>query len=175
MFFGTIAAMAHGAALPAFTVIFGDFVSVFVNQAITSRLSNVFIYNNFTAFTCNSAFNATYYGQSVFNITMGGLNCPYVIGGTTTYQEFIQMCFSSTNDCLSNAEFISAINVLAYIFIGIGVGVFLCGTVQVALFQAACERQVKKIRLEFYNAIMRQEVGWFDANPTGELASRLTE
>jgi len=175
MFFGTLAALAHGAALPAFTVIFGDFVSVFVNQAITSSLEKVFVLNNFTAFTCNSPFNFTYYGQTVSGITGGGLDCSYVINSTTTYNEFIMACFSSTNDCLSDSDFISRIDILAFIFIGIGVGVFLCGTVQVALFQAACERQVKKIRLAFYNAIMRQEVGWFDANPTGELASRLTE
>ncbi len=175
MFFGTVAAIIHGAALPAFTVIFGDFIAVFVNQAITQNLRIVFPLNNFTAFTCNSPFNATYYGESFTNITGGASQCGYTITSTTNYTNVIRECFSTTNMCLSNDDFIGEVNVLAFIFIGIGVGVFTMGTIQVSLFQAACERQVKRIRLAFYSAIMRQEIGWFDANSAGELASRLTE
>ena len=43
------------------------------------------------------------------------------------------------------------------------------------LYQLAAERQVYKIRLLFYQAILRQNIGWFDSNPSGELSSRLTE
>ena len=42
-------------------------------------------------------------------------------------------------------------------------------------YQTACERQLYKIRLNYYRAILRQDIGWFDGNPSGELASRLSE
>ena len=175
MVFGTIAAILHGGILPVFTIILGDFIAVFLNQAVTQGLMSVFPANNFTSFTCNSPFNATYYGMNVSTATMSFLNCSYEIASNTSYRDVIRDCFSSMNDCLSNDGFISQVDILAFIFIGLGVGVFALGTIQITFFQAACERQVKKIRLAFYAAIMRQEVGWFDANATGELASRLTE
>ena len=60
-------------------------------------------------------------------------------------------------------------------FVGIGLGVLLLGYIQITLYQIADERQVHKIRLLFYRAVLRQNIGWFDSNPSGELASRLSE
>ena len=54
-------------------------------------------------------------------------------------------------------------------------GVFLASYIQVFFYQTACERQLYKIRLYYYRAILRQDIGWFDSNPSGELASRLSE
>lgn len=64
---------------------------------------------------------------------------------------------------------------MVYLFLLIGVIVFLLGMIQVSLIQLACERQVHKIRLAYYKAVLRQDVGWFDLNPSGELSSRLNE
>lgn len=42
------------------------------------------------------------------------------------------------------------------------------------LFTMAGERIVTKLRAQLYTAVMRQEIGFFDANRTGDLTSRLS-
>ena len=57
----------------------------------------------------------------------------------------------------------------------IGVISLTCGWLQVTMFQLAAERQIKKIRTLFFRAILKQEISWFDLNPSDELNSRLNE
>ena len=181
MFIASLAAAAHGGMLPAFTIIFGRFINTFLNQEITQGIATFFSQNfdiNSSDIDCNdtSVFNSVYFDRTVSDITNGTLNCSYVIvQNVSTYESIIKDCNGGVVDCSNNANFISEINKLAYVFIGIAVAVFILAFLQISLFQAACERQVKKICLAFYRAIMRQEIGWFDANPTGELSSRLAE
>lgn len=46
---------------------------------------------------------------------------------------------------------------------------------QVACWMTACERQTDKIRKAFFQAILRQEIAWFDKHKSGELTTRLAE
>lgn len=46
---------------------------------------------------------------------------------------------------------------------------------QIIGWVVASERQVLKIRREFFKAILRQDMAWFDSNPSGELTTRLSE
>ncbi len=80
----------------------------------------------------------------------------------------------SNFECLIGDDFIRDINTTVFIFVAIAATVMIAGIVQVATFQWSSERQVHKIRLRYYRAIMRQDIAWFDANPTGELVSRLS-
>ena len=57
----------------------------------------------------------------------------------------------------------------------IGVISLACGWLQFTMFQLSAERQIKKIRTLFFRAILKQEISWFDLNPTGEINSRLNE
>ena len=57
----------------------------------------------------------------------------------------------------------------------IGVISLASGWLQVTMFQLAAERQITKIRTLFFRAILKQEISWFDLNPTGEVNSRLNE
>ncbi|ESO94117.1 hypothetical protein LOTGIDRAFT_145119, partial [Lottia gigantea] len=64
---------------------------------------------------------------------------------------------------------------LYLIFKGIGCGVLLLGYLQVCFWFTAAERQAHRIRLAFFRNVMRQEIGWFDTNDSGELNSRLAD
>ena len=89
--------------------------------------------------------------------------------------------FSEPARCLSNDDFLYGQGGVdgalwqIYLFIIIAVAVFICGYFQISLIQLACERQVHKIRQRYYKSVLHQDVGWFDLNPSGELASRLNE
>uniref|UniRef100_A0A8C4JCQ5 Phosphatidylcholine translocator ABCB4-like n=1 Tax=Dromaius novaehollandiae TaxID=8790 RepID=A0A8C4JCQ5_DRONO len=63
----------------------------------------------------------------------------------------------------------------AYYYSGIAAGVLLAAYVQTSFWTLAAGRQIKKIRKQFFHAIMRQEIGWFDVNDVGELNTRLID
>uniref|UniRef100_A0A8C0RD44 P-type phospholipid transporter n=1 Tax=Canis lupus familiaris TaxID=9615 RepID=A0A8C0RD44_CANLF len=63
----------------------------------------------------------------------------------------------------------------AYYYSGLGAGVLVAAYIQVSFWTLAAGRQIRKIRQEFFHAILRQEIGWFDVNDTTELNTRLTD
>ncbi|XP_027429377.1 phosphatidylcholine translocator ABCB4 isoform X6 [Zalophus californianus] len=63
----------------------------------------------------------------------------------------------------------------AYYYSGLGAGVLVAAYIQVSFWTLAAGRQVRKIRQEFFHAVLRQEIGWFDVSDTTELNTRLTE
>uniref|UniRef100_A0A4W2DG11 ATP binding cassette subfamily B member 1 n=1 Tax=Bos indicus x Bos taurus TaxID=30522 RepID=A0A4W2DG11_BOBOX len=63
----------------------------------------------------------------------------------------------------------------AYYYSGIGAGVLIAAYIQVSFWCLAAGRQVHRIRKQFFHAIMKQEIGWFDVHDVGELNTRLTD
>ncbi|KAF6085259.1 ATP binding cassette subfamily B member 4 [Phyllostomus discolor] len=63
----------------------------------------------------------------------------------------------------------------AYYYSGLGAGVLVAAYIQVSFWTLAAGRQIRKIRKEFFHAVLRQEIGWFDVSDTTELNTRLTE
>ncbi|XP_029450043.1 LOW QUALITY PROTEIN: ATP-binding cassette sub-family B member 10, mitochondrial [Rhinatrema bivittatum] len=57
-------------------------------------------------------------------------------------------------------------------------GVFLCGAtanaIRVYLMQTSGQRIVQRLRTSLFSSILRQEIGFFDKTPTGELINRLS-
>ena len=102
------------------------------------------------------------------------LDCPTLIHENSTLNFIIHSC-SAQATCVTDGEFIEGVNKLVFIFIGIAVAVFILAYLEILLFEIADERQVKKIRLAFFKAIMKQEIGWFDAHSSGELSSMIVE
>ncbi|ROJ29199.1 Multidrug resistance protein 1 [Anabarilius grahami] len=56
-----------------------------------------------------------------------------------------------------------------------GFVVLFAAYMQVAFWTLAAGRQVKRLRKRFFHSIMKQEIGWFDVNETGQLNTRLTD
>jgi ATP-binding cassette subfamily B (MDR/TAP) protein 1 len=55
----------------------------------------------------------------------------------------------------------------------LGVTALLAGFLQTYAWMVSAENQTRKIREKYFEAIIRQEMGYFDANPTGEIATRI--
>lgn len=62
---------------------------------------------------------------------------------------------------------------LYYVYLAIGNMVVAYG--QMAFWSLTATRQVKKMRLAFFQSVLKQDIGWFDTTDPGELNSRLTE
>uniref|UniRef100_A0A669R664 Phosphatidylcholine translocator ABCB4 n=1 Tax=Phasianus colchicus TaxID=9054 RepID=A0A669R664_PHACC len=54
-------------------------------------------------------------------------------------------------------------------------GVLFAAYIQVSFWTLAAGRQIKRIRQEFFHAVMRQEIGWFDVNDVCELNTRIVD
>ena len=116
-------------------------------------------------------------------ITGGEVNCtatyriiiPPFFPVEFTLTAVLQYCFGSIARCEDDEIFTDAANRLIIGFAGVVVMAMLLGAAQVGFYQSACERQVEKIRLQYYRAILRQDIGWFDVNACGEVCYRLSE
>ena len=62
---------------------------------------------------------------------------------------------------------------LQYVYLG--AAILVAGYIQMVCWLTACERQIFKIRKEFFYAILRQDIGWFDKNQSGALTTKLAE
>ncbi|XP_071479160.1 ATP-dependent translocase ABCB1-like [Diadema antillarum] len=72
-------------------------------------------------------------------------------------------------------EFDNQMREYALIFTYVGLAVVAASYTQVSLWSLSCERQTHKLRKEFFNAILHQEIAWFDEHQSGELTSRLAD
>ncbi|KAL6733659.1 hypothetical protein Aduo_004290 [Ancylostoma duodenale] len=62
-----------------------------------------------------------------------------------------------------------------YIFLGIGVFIFITNFIQFMCFHSCCTRIIAKMRHEYVRAILRQNAGWFDKNHSGTLTTKLND
>uniref|UniRef100_A0A4W2DHP3 ABC transmembrane type-1 domain-containing protein n=1 Tax=Bos indicus x Bos taurus TaxID=30522 RepID=A0A4W2DHP3_BOBOX len=76
---------------------------------------------------------------------------------------------------LNSGRILEEMTRYAYYYSGLGAGVLVAAYIQVSFWTLAAGRQIKKIRQEFFHAILRQEIGWFDISDIAELNTWLTE
>eukprot|EP01101_Sappina_pedata_P007178 TRINITY_DN374_c0_g1_i1.p1 TRINITY_DN374_c0_g1~~TRINITY_DN374_c0_g1_i1.p1 ORF type:complete len:1278 (+),score=466.09 TRINITY_DN374_c0_g1_i1:299-3835(+) len=61
----------------------------------------------------------------------------------------------------------------AEIYIALAGVSFVMGYFQFSFLMSTSERQVKKIREQYFRSILRQDIGWFDEVQSGELTTRI--
>ena len=152
--------MAHGAALPLLMLFFGDLINAFVYEHISSGVQQLILAMHNASLDCFTTISV------VDSITGNVTN--------VSIQSQIDI-INPGAQCTLGDEFINQINIIVFIFLGIAAVVWIAAYLQVGLLQASAERQVQKIRLAYYRAVLRQNVAWYDENPSGEISSRLSE
>ena len=71
--------------------------------------------------------------------------------------------------------FMDAVSDLAIAFISVGGISFLVSLGEMTAMNISASRQIRRVRTKYFEALMRQDVGWYDMNTAGDLASRLAE
>ncbi|EYC29560.1 hypothetical protein Y032_0006g3036 [Ancylostoma ceylanicum] len=117
-------------------------------------------------------------GIGVSLVTGAGLPLMSILQGKIT-QAFVyeQMYRTNTtpgpnfhyNDTNFNNDVMSAV----YGYTAMAIGIFLAANVQVTCFLIVCEQMSNRIRRRFVQAILRQDIPWFDKNNSGTLATKL--
>ena len=173
---GAACAVLHGGALPVAMLVFGNVTNAFVyytnsRDLATGRYAQL----NLTPVTNNSLDCGATYDASGDTAIAYALSALYINPAAFTLSDVVKRVVSNSSRCLDDTSFISEINQLIYDFLGIAGGSFVLGFIQVTLFQLACERQVYKLRLRYYRAILRQDIGWIDGKSAGEIANHISE
>ncbi|OXB84706.1 UNVERIFIED_CONTAM: hypothetical protein H355_001183 [Colinus virginianus] len=127
---------------------------------------------------------AVFHGASLplMMIVFGDMTDTFISSENITYPANFSL-FNSTSVNLS-MEFFSHLLLgeleeemtrYAYYYSGLGAGVLFAAYIQVSFWTLAAGRQIKRIRQEFFHAVMRQEIGWFDVNDVCELNTRIVD
>ena len=100
---------------------------------------------------------------------------PYLITVELSITDVLRNCLFAHARCLDDEDFTSEISLFIYGLLAVSVAATLLGSLQVLFFQTVCERQVQKMKLHYYRALLRQELGWFDRHQAGDLCSKFSE
>ena len=81
---------------------------------------------------------------------------------------------TSSAEVASDA-FMDTITEFLWEMIGIGAGTWVLTYLYVTCMNYAAERQVFRIRRMFLEAVLRQDIGWYDTNTSTDFASKMTQ
>uniref|UniRef100_A0A8C5FWE2 ATP-binding cassette, sub-family B (MDR/TAP), member 4 n=1 Tax=Gadus morhua TaxID=8049 RepID=A0A8C5FWE2_GADMO len=100
----------------------------------------------------------------------------FMVFGDLT-DSFVNHASNMTSDISSTEHIIYTVQNIYYAinYSIMGVIVLVAAYMQVAFWTLAAGRQAKRLRTLFFHRIMRQDIGWFDVNETGELNTRLID
>ncbi|KAI1710182.1 ABC transporter transmembrane region domain-containing protein [Ditylenchus destructor] len=74
-----------------------------------------------------------------------------------------------SNGTLDIEKFSTKITVHVWQYFLLGTNSFIFANIMMASFSALCERQVHKIRMKLFEAILNQDIEWFESNGFGSL------
>ncbi|VDL68892.1 unnamed protein product [Nippostrongylus brasiliensis] len=110
--------------------------------------------------------------MSIASVTLGQL----ALSAFSNSQGRVTQGFMDLNGNSSTPkQFETAVIQSCFLYLSLGCGVFLAGTVQTTCFIVVCENLVNRLRRKFFKAILHQDIAWFDKNNSGELATKLFE
>ncbi|KAL4480240.1 hypothetical protein ABPG74_020756 [Tetrahymena malaccensis] len=89
-----------------------------------------------------------------------------------------QIIGQTTNQFSSNQDksyIIENSKIQCFYMIGAGFISFICSWIQMACWMISGERQAIECRKQYFKAIIRQEIGWFDMQNPNELTSKISQ
>ncbi|GFR02321.1 ATP-dependent translocase ABCB1 [Trichonephila clavata] len=79
-----------------------------------------------------------------------------------------------TNLTMTTEEFLDETSYLCILNMSLGLIFLVCNYIMVSFFSLAAANQAFKIRCLFMSSVLKQDIGWYDTNETGDFASRIT-
>ena len=147
---GTLMAVAAGAAIPSHVLLLGNVIDLFIAYNISLDTS------------ISDATNAT-----------SGKMTEYFCNATDSSTPARLAEFLNSSDAGSLLR--SKIGLFSLYYIGIATGMLIVSFTSTLFWNLSAYRQSRRLRQAFFRAVMKQEIGWFDVNPSAQLNSRLSE
>ncbi|BFZ23921.1 hypothetical protein BsWGS_26960 [Bradybaena similaris] len=108
-----------------------------------------------------------------FGQDFSALNMTNLTAADSIYGSFSLVNITTMTQGMDSFEDIMTDYALKYVYIGLGV--FVVTYIHITFLQISCERQTHKLRRAFFKALLRENIGWFDKQQSGELTTRLAE
>ena len=142
---GTFMAVAAGIAIPVNTLLAGSVVDLYIAHSMSLSLTN----------------------------TTSGTTTDYFCNATDTSTSARLAEFLDSSD--PGSLLLSKTGVYSWCYVGLASGVLIASFLSTLFWNLSAYRQTRRLRQAFFQAIMKQEIGWFDVNPSSQLSSRLSE
>ena len=204
MSIGTLTAILHGFVLPIALLALAFLTDVFTFQEVSLDATNIQYYVPFQYLlslkTSGAEGKPLELGEladytadptlanilfDVKNLTKGVVNCsavytyslpfPYKGQLNFTIHDLVRSATVPTASCYNNETFIDYINSLIFGLLAVIILAAILGAVQMLLFHISSERQMRKMRLYYFQSILRQDRKWHDLHTQGELGIHLSE
>ncbi|XP_073437552.1 ATP-dependent translocase ABCB1-like isoform X1 [Dendrobates tinctorius] len=108
-------------------------------------------------------------GWPLVNIFFGYMAEGFVETATSTNAS------SNVSGCTSGVDIEANVSLFSLPYAGLGISVLILCFLETLTFMISAARQIKRIRQMFFNAILHQDMAWFDSYQIGTLNNRLTQ
>ena len=146
-----------GTLIPLESVIIGQFFNIFISYNAASQLPTSFIDGNITC-TTNTA-------QQILN-SLANISDQIFCDAT---REGNVINSASNFVCDPDQTLTEQTTTLSLYFVYLGVGTFVLMFLDDAIWAISALRQTKRLRLEYYRAILRHNISWFETNDVSRL------
>ncbi|XP_071446041.1 ATP-dependent translocase ABCB1-like [Hetaerina americana] len=179
MTIGLLFATVHGASFPVLALVFGQMTNTFITQAIwgfggknsTDVEESALDVTTESLFIASTTPSMTESGMTDFNSFSTISN--ELSDNIMNMSNGINM--PNNNQPLSPEEFMAYMTRFSLYYFYIGIGVLIASYVQTFCWEMASERQVHHLRSLFFSQVLRQNIGWFDMNQSGDLSTKLSD
>ena len=161
---GALMAMAAGSAIASHVLPFGGILNLFIAHDIALQLLNG-----------TSDTIALGIFLEMFNTTnaTGGMTMEYFCNVTESSTSATIAEFLNSSDPGSLLQ--SKIYLYSLYYVGLASVVLIASFFATLFWNLSAYRQTRCLQQAFFRSIMKQEIGWFDVNPSTQLNSRLSE
>ena len=181
MIVGVLMAIASGLALPGHNLMFGEVIDLFISynlgRSILAQLNNLTqttnqsIPNSAILMTLSGMGNNTELPIDVFGT--GNASAYFCDLNGTQQQGSNIITFLTAND--SSTELQMRIGLYSIYYVAVGAGALITAFLATSLMNLSAYRQTRRMRIAFFRSVLKQDIGWFDVNPSTELNNRLSE
>ena len=156
----TVLSIAAGAVVPLESFLVGRLFNIFISYSTGEQLSNLLFVNG-TNGSCTTAEAQQLLGQNTTKSSTE-IFCNVNQKGNVINSASIYICDPDTTLTEEAIDFSVYFGILS-------AGVLVTWFLAHSLWNISAYRQSKRMRIAFYRAVLRHDIGWFDTNDTSRL------
>ena len=145
---GILLSIVHGFMIPTLFFIFGMALQHFADHYNTNRY-----------FYCISDEN---------------INCS-IVQYCSTASNQTDCCMDDTAECITNHTLLDKLDIITVLCVAIAIVTLASSWIHASIFHYLGNNQMTRIRKKLFQALISQDIKWFDVNESKEITSRMIE
>ncbi|CAG2172379.1 unnamed protein product, partial [Oppiella nova] len=173
---GLVFSIAIGAGTPAIMIFYGKLTDTFVEYAIYDRLSQWpdadQYYRHFLANITDKQEFLDKIMTDFSHLHLDTIQIRLHLDNQTFADRLNETVFQHKRSFAD--RFTDESDYWSFLMLGVSAAFLVCGYVLVATFSTAARNQTHRIRVLFFEAVLRQDITWFDTKASDDFASKVT-